>query len=170
MSEDESDHGGECGALQGRRFKIAKIQWRSPEVTKWLRTMDLVYAGTKINEDQTLGPGNQFRQRYPSALEQVGNPIVGLPRNFYDERWLRALSPYRREQLDVQPEIDINFSVEERRYVPFLLRKYPSHLASHFDLSFADMRLNLSESKVSCRKPGSRAQPRQIRTKFPNGS
>ncbi|KAH9014411.1 hypothetical protein EDB85DRAFT_1844539, partial [Lactarius pseudohatsudake] len=83
MSEDESDHGGERGTLQGRRFKIVNLEWRSPEVTKWLRTMDLIYAGTKINEDQTFGPGNQFRQRYPSTLVQVGRPIMGLPRNCY---------------------------------------------------------------------------------------
>ena len=121
MSEDESDHGGECGASQARRFKIVKVQWRSVEVLKWLRTMDLIYTGTKINEDRTMGPGNQFRQRYPSALENIGCPIKGLPRNFYDERWLRALSPRRREELRIQPDIDINFSVEERTYVSLLL-------------------------------------------------
>ena len=85
--------------------------------------MDLIYAGTKINEDKTLGPGNQFRQRYPSTLEQVGRPITSLPRNFYDERWLKTLSPRQREQLCVQPDIDIKFSVEERQCVPFLLRR-----------------------------------------------
>ncbi|KAF8267493.1 hypothetical protein EI94DRAFT_1454778, partial [Lactarius quietus] len=83
MSEDESDHGGNGGALQGWRYKITKLQWRSPEATKWLRTMDLLYAGTKIHEDNTRGPGNQFRQHFPSTKEQLGNPIKGLPRNFY---------------------------------------------------------------------------------------
>ena len=94
----------------------------------WLRTMDLIYSGTKINEDHTSQPGNQFRQRYPSTLENIGHPIKGLPRNFYDERWLSALSPNQREQLRLQPEIDINFSVEEREYVLFLLFQYPSHI------------------------------------------
>src|ERR1700744_1552912 len=120
MSEDESDHGGKGGTLQGRRYKITKLQWRSPEVTKWLRTMDLIYSGTKINEDNTRGPGNQFRQRYPSSNQQVGRPIKGLPRNFYDARWLRTLTPRQIEELCVQPEISIGFSVEERRYFLFL--------------------------------------------------
>lgn len=128
MSEDESDHGGERGAIQGRRYKIVKVQWRSPEATKWLRTMDLIYAGTKINEDQTSQPGNQLRQRYPSVLENIGHPIIGLPRNFYDERWLMTLSPGQRAQLDIQPEIDINFSVEEREYVHSLLGQYLSQI------------------------------------------
>ena len=121
MSEDESDHGGKRSTLQGRRFKIIKPSWRSPEATKWLRGLDLFYAGTKFNEDHTPQPGNQFRQRYPSELENIGNPIVGLPRNFYNERWLRSLSPQKRAQLFIQPEIDINFSVEERRQVLFAL-------------------------------------------------
>lgn len=120
MSEDESDHEGKGGALQGRRYKITKSQWRSPEVTKWLRTMDLIYAGTKINEDNTRGPGNQFRQRYPSTKEELGRAIIGLPRNFYDARWLRTLTPRQLGALSVQPEICIEFSVEERRYFPIL--------------------------------------------------
>lgn len=131
MSDDESDHGGEGGALQGRRYKIAKVQWRSPEATKWLRTMDFIYAGTKINEDRTSRPGNQFRQRYSSTLERVGCPIIGLPRNFYNEMWLSTLNPKERDELRMQPEVDLSFSVEERRYVAFLFHHYCSNLSSY---------------------------------------
>ena len=136
ISDDESDHApssddeddqaqGEDGhghisqsAPRGRRFKIVNMQWRSPEVTKWLRTMDLIYIGTKFYEDGTSMPGNQFRERYPSDKVETGRPITGLPRNFYDARWLRTLSPHQLEVLDIQPEVDINFTVNERRYVP----------------------------------------------------
>ena len=41
----------------------------SLEVTKWLRTMDLIYARTKINEDGTSQLGNQFQQHYPSIIQ-----------------------------------------------------------------------------------------------------
>lgn len=139
MSEDESDHApdsedsgdeaqnqdrGSQRAPQGRRYRIIDSQWRSPEVTKWLRTMDLVYTGTKFHEDHTSMPGNQFRQRYPSigsdevpSQVRIGRPIIGLPRNFYDAQWLQTLSPQQIEELGIQPEVDINFSVDERRYV-----------------------------------------------------
>jgi hypothetical protein len=126
MSEDESDHGGNGGAVQGRRYKIVKLQWRSLEATKWLRTMDLIYAGTKINEDNTRGPGNQSRPRYPSSKKQLGRPIKGLPRNFYDPRWLATLTPRKLEELRVQPEISIEFSKAEQRYFSFL-RQLTSH-------------------------------------------
>jgi len=135
MSEDESDHASEneSDRAQGedgnnhtpqsgpkrRRYKVVKMQWRSMEVTKWLRTMDLVYVGTKFYEDNTAVPGNQFRQRYPSDATQIGQPIVGLPRNFYDAAWLQTLSPEQLAVLDIQPGFDINFTVDERKYVPF---------------------------------------------------
>ena len=165
MSEDESDHAGTRGTLQGRRYKIVKPKWRSPEVTKWLRTLDLFYAGSRINEDGTSQPGNQFRQCYSSELENIGNPIVGLPRNFYNEQWLRTLSPQRREKLLMQPEIDIKFSVEERRQVVFCA----ADTLHSFGLSFVVSRLNILDSKDNCRKTGLQAQPKQIVTLFLSG-
>ncbi|KAH9021466.1 hypothetical protein EDB85DRAFT_1871863, partial [Lactarius pseudohatsudake] len=135
MSEDESDHDlasedegdqaeGENGrrrvprsAPQRRQFKITKSQWRSPEVTKWLRIMDLLHIGTRFNDDGTPMPGNQARERYPSNKTQTGRPITGLPRNFYNAEWLTTLSPGQLVDLDVQPEVDISFTVDERRYV-----------------------------------------------------
>lgn len=138
MSEGESDHA--CQGERDRRaqgkdeedhipqprskrrcYKVTKMQWRSMEVTKWLRTMDLVYVGTKFHEDNTAVPGNQFRLRYPSDKTQIGRPITGLPHNFYTPAWLQTLSPEQLAVLDVQPEIDINFTLNERKYVPFTL-------------------------------------------------
>ena len=135
MSEDESDHASEneSDRAQGedgdnhilqsgpkrRRYKVLKMQWRSVEVTTWLRTMDLVYVGTKFYEDNTAVPGNQFRLRYPSDVTQIGRPITGLPRNFYNAAWLNTLTPEQLAVLDTQPEININFNVDERKYVSF---------------------------------------------------
>jgi hypothetical protein len=133
MSEDESDHAydsddegdqveGENGghhvpqsAPQRRRYKIKSIHWRSPDVTKWLRTMDLVHIGTRFYDDGTPMPGNQARERYPGTKTQIGRPITGLPRNFYDAEWLKTLDLDEIAGLGVQPEIDINFTVNERR-------------------------------------------------------
>lgn len=128
MSEDESDHTpdsedegdqveGEIpqSGPQRRRYKITTLEWRSPDVTQWLRTMDLVYIGTRFYDDGTPMPGNQARERYPSNKTQIGRPIQGLPRNFYNAEWLQTLSPDDLADLDVQPEIDIAFTNSERR-------------------------------------------------------
>ncbi len=133
MSEDESDHNpasedesnqveGENGsrhiprsAPHRRQYKIPIIRWRSPEVTKWLRIMDLVHVGTRFHDDGTPMPGNQARERYPFNKIQTGRPITGLPRNFYDAEWLKTLNPGQVTDLGLQPEIDISFTVDERR-------------------------------------------------------
>lgn len=97
MSEDESNHSpdsddkgdqakGEDGSHhvpqsrpQCRRYKIKSIHWRSLDVTQWLRTMDLVYVGTRFYDDGTPMPRNQARERYPCNEMQIGQPITGLP-------------------------------------------------------------------------------------------
>jgi hypothetical protein len=96
------------------------MQWWSVEVTTWLRTMDLVYVGTKFYEDNTAVPGNQFRLHYPSNITQIGWPIIGLPHNFYNATWLNTLTPEQLAVLDTQPEININFTVDKRKYVSFM--------------------------------------------------
>jgi hypothetical protein len=150
VSEDESDHGGKGGALQGRQYKIRELQWRSPEVTKWLRTMDLIYAGTKINKDNTRGPGNQFRQRYPSSLKQFGTPIKGLPRNFYDARWLGRQNPMELEDLRVQPEVNIEFSTKERWYLfsPPTLVNGLCALSCRYASKFIGIKGQLQEDRI----------------------
>ena len=81
--------------------------------------MDLIYSGTKINKDGTATPGNEFRKCFPSDEVQSAKPIIGLPHNFYDVKWLRTLSPNQLVVLNIQPEIDINFTIDERKYVLF---------------------------------------------------
>ena len=133
MSEDESDHASDDddegdqvegenshhlvpqSGPQRRRYRINSIHWRSPDVTKWLRTMDLVHIGTRFYDDGTPMPGNQARDRYPSGKLQIGQPIIGLPQNFYNAEWLKTLGPDEIAELGVQPEIDINFTANERR-------------------------------------------------------
>jgi hypothetical protein len=183
MSEDESDHGGEDASDQGqgedradhvpesrpkkRRYKILKVQWRSMEVAKWLRTMDLIYGGTKINEDGTATRGNEFRKRYPSDEMQIGRPIMGLPRNFYDARWLQELSPEQLVVLDVQPEIDINFTIDERKYVPFCAAN-PPEIEILLTLN-EDTQQNTSPRTVKSRRMGLPAMLKQTRAKYHSG-
>lgn len=114
---------GTRGSYKGKNQAMPAHLHQSSGSTKYqrhrLRTMDLVYIETKFNEDSTAVPGNQFRQRYPSDAIQIGQPIMGLPCNFYDAAWLQKLSPEQLVVLDVQPRFDINFTVDEQKYVPF---------------------------------------------------
>ncbi|KAI0056973.1 hypothetical protein BV25DRAFT_1763612, partial [Artomyces pyxidatus] len=92
MSEDESDHeGGRRGG--GRRYTIVNLDWRSPEITMWLRMFDLLHLHGKFREDGGAAPGNWPRLRIPSSKSMKGIAIVGLPRNFYNPVWLSSLAP-----------------------------------------------------------------------------
>ena len=172
MSEDESDHGGEGASdtqsgPKKRRYKVLKVQWRSIEVTKWLRTMDLIFSGTKINEDGTATPGNEFRRRYPSDEMQIGKPITGLPRNFYDAKWLQTLSLNELAKLNVQPEMNINFTIDERKYVPFTAADLPK---SEVLLTLnKDTQRNTSCRIVKRREIGLPATLKQTRVKCYSG-
>ena len=129
--------------------------------------MDLIFSGTKINEDGTAMPGNEFRRHYPSHRMQIGQPITGLPCNFYDAKWLQTLSPNELVQPNVQPEIDINFTIDEQKYVPFTAADPPE---SKVLLTLnKDMQRNTSPRPVKSRGIGLPATLKQTRAKYYSG-
>jgi hypothetical protein len=137
------------------------------EVAKWLRTMDLIYGGTKINEDSTATQGNKFRKCYPSDEMQIGQPIVGLPRNFYNARWLQELSSEQLVVLDIQPKIDINFTINERKYIPFCAAN-PPEIEILLTLN-EDMQQNTLPRTMKSRRMGLLATLKQTQVKYHSG-
>lgn len=113
MSEDESDH--ESGPRTGNRtYKIMSVPWRSQtrQFLAFLELLDLLHMSTKFKHDGTPNPGNWPRVRVRSATDSVGrgNPVAGLPVNFYDENWLSDLQkndPDAFQQLGVEAAIDL---------------------------------------------------------------
>lgn len=116
LSEDESDH--ENGTRLGcSRYAIVKEEWRSDELVVWLRMMDLLACGEKWAGRQVAQPGNGKRRRFHSSLSKDGVAVAGLPENCYDPDWLNTLDQFEREQLQVKPPCNMQFSEEEQRYV-----------------------------------------------------
>jgi hypothetical protein len=116
LSEDESDH--ERGNNLGRaRYAIVKERWRSDELIIWLRTMDLLACGQKWDQRNVAQQGNNRRVRVHSSRSKDGVAVAGLPENCYDPGWLNTLDHFQREQLRVQPPLNMQFSEEEQRYV-----------------------------------------------------
>ncbi len=102
-SEDESDH--EEGE---RRFRIVELDWRSAELTKWLRVYDNIYSSTKFNYAGRPSRGNWTRIRVPShpgAPKLKKKPPVGLPRNFFKPGYLDGLLKYELDALKVKDEV-----------------------------------------------------------------
>ncbi|KAH9022439.1 hypothetical protein EDB85DRAFT_1895253 [Lactarius pseudohatsudake] len=121
LSDDESDHENGTNLGQGRYAIVGEV-WRSDELIKWLRLMDLLACGEKWDGRNVARQGNSRRLRLHSSRSKDGVAVSGLPENCYNPDWLNSLKRYERELLDVQPPLDMQFSDEERRraatYIP----------------------------------------------------
>jgi hypothetical protein len=118
LSDDESDHDGGTNLGQ-TRYAIVKEVWRSDELCKWLRTMDLLAFGEKWDGRTVARQGNSRRLRVYSTRCKDGKAVPGLPENCYNAVWLGSLKEYERKSLKVKPPLDMTFSEEERRCVFF---------------------------------------------------
>lgn len=117
LSEDESDH--EKGTNLGRgRYVIIQEEWRSEELIKWLRMIDLLACGEKWDGRNVARQGNGRRLRVVStgvrSESKSGVAVSGLPENCYNPYWLKNLTGYERKHLKVKPAIDMTFREEER--------------------------------------------------------
>lgn len=113
LSDDESDHDGGTN-LGRRRYAIVKEAWRSEELIKWLRTIDLLAFGEKWGGRHAAPKGNDRRLRVHSTRSKDGEAIFGLPENCYDRCWLNSLNDFDRRILDMQPPLDMTFSEDEK--------------------------------------------------------
>jgi hypothetical protein len=113
LSDDESDH--ENGTNLGcSRYAIVKEAWRSDDLIKWVRTMDLLAFGEKWDGRNVARRGNGRRLRVHSSRSKDGAAIAGLPENCYNPGWLSTLKEYERKSLNVKPPLDMTFSEKER--------------------------------------------------------
>lgn len=107
MSGDETDH--RTGEV---RYIVVKYEWRSSELDDWLKTFDFLHLSTRFTPEGRARRGKFPRPRIRNTARpaRLGNPVSGLPENFYDSQWLAGLESYEREELDIQPPIDLSFT------------------------------------------------------------
>jgi hypothetical protein len=117
MSGDETDHCGIRPIRGQRKFFVIRPEWRSKDVTKWLRAIDKVYVYHRFSKDGRASRGNWVRQRIDSGrLDSTRRAVPGLPKNFYDATWLESLSNAARVELRIQPEISLRYSPTVKKY------------------------------------------------------
>ena len=108
MSGDESEHSEAMQPREHRKFSVVRPAWRSPEVTPWLQVIDDVYLDSRFSEGGRASRGNWVRHRVRSSrVDHMRPPVVGLPKNFYDEEWLGHLSRMELEALEMQEEVSL---------------------------------------------------------------
>lgn len=108
MSGDESDHSEERQRRKHRKFFVVRPAWRSPEVAQWLQVIDDAYIDSRFSQSGRASRGNWVRRRVRSGrVDRTRLPVIGLPRNFYDEEWLEHLSQTELEALRMQGEVSL---------------------------------------------------------------
>lgn len=109
MSGDESEHSEERQSKEHRKFIVFRPAWRSPEVTPWLQVIDNAHLDSRFSESGRATRGNWVRHRVRSStrVDDIRRPVIGLPKNFYDEEWLEHLSQTELEALEMQGEVNL---------------------------------------------------------------
>ena len=108
MSGDESDHPEERQTREHRRFLVVNPAWRSSEVVPWLQVIDDAYLDSRFSENGRASRGNWVRNRVRSSrVDHSRPPVIGLPKNFYDEDWLSRLSKKEQEALEMEEEVSL---------------------------------------------------------------
>ncbi|EPS92960.1 hypothetical protein FOMPIDRAFT_1056403 [Fomitopsis schrenkii] len=110
MSGDESEEGP-----HGRRFLITALPWRSKEFEQFLADMDFAQLSTRWTAAGSWSKGNmphvrEGRNRQHMRPDDRCQAVERLPRNFYDEDWLRSMQENDSEEvsrLDIQQPVDL---------------------------------------------------------------
>lgn len=117
MSEDEPDG---VGSLGEKRYRIIESDWRDPRLVAWLRLFDGLYISTRFNEVGLPTPGSWPRIRIPpgpNAPKAHRRPPSGLPRNFFNPKYLAGLQPYQLAQLQLKEPVTLTFPKDLVQYV-----------------------------------------------------
>lgn len=90
-SGDESDHRD----MNTLRYTILQLEWRSMELTQYLRALDVVHLSTRWTRDGRPKQGRfpRIRRVVNGRVDTSAEAVPGLPRNFYDATWLSLQSP-----------------------------------------------------------------------------
>lgn len=110
-SEDETDR--EHRTVDNRaRYLIKRLEWRSDELTQYVRALDVVHLSTRWSRSGRPRRGQfpRIRVATRNKVDRDARPVPGLPRNFYDPSWLAAQSEEDRLVLRVQ-EFEVDLSI-----------------------------------------------------------
>ena len=114
MSIDEVS----CQQAGQVRYKIRGVTWRSAELRDFLRALDAIHLSTHFTPAGKRLPGTLPRVRYTPKVQsfiQPDPPPLRLPKNFYDDDWLRTLTPRELDRLCIQPAVKLEIPAELQR-------------------------------------------------------
>lgn len=120
MSGDETDYEWQGPANQQPHYVLI-IDWRNPEVVLFFRILDALYFSSRFEHDGRIDAGRFPVTRVRSNTQVKGKVVKGLPENFYNPQWLLGLTQDERDDLMMEPPIELDFSPSTLRCVIHLL-------------------------------------------------
>ncbi|KAI0681992.1 hypothetical protein BC835DRAFT_1300833, partial [Cytidiella melzeri] len=115
-SDDKSDGDDDSTGHQNRgaTYWIVPLQWRSDDLVNMLRVLDVLHVSTHFNPEGKPDPGNWPRIRR-ERQSSASNPhavqaVPRLPRNFYSQLWLDALTDQEFDRLEIRSE-EVDLSI-----------------------------------------------------------
>ncbi|KAI0074531.1 hypothetical protein K474DRAFT_1665255 [Panus rudis PR-1116 ss-1] len=117
LMEELSFHvvsGDETDIVDGQERVVAtRLPWRSAEYEDFLVILDKVYMSTRFN-GKAIKRGRlpDWRIRGSTRIErEFCEPVVGLPSNFYDGKWLSQLNDIEKEALNLKEPVPLTVTV-----------------------------------------------------------
>jgi hypothetical protein len=80
-------------------YRIKTLPWRNPEMTVWLRTLDVLYVRSRAMTGRNKR-GAHPHPRYPSSMQSTRPAPYNLPEDAYDSTWLTREPPHEREDYE----------------------------------------------------------------------
>lgn len=110
-SGDESDHQD----IATCRYAIMQLEWRSQELTRYLRSLDVAHLSTRWSRDGRPKQGQfpRIRRVVRDKVETSAEAVPGLPRNFYDANWLSLQTSETVLSLQIR-DVDVDLSIPPR--------------------------------------------------------
>lgn len=147
MSGDETDR----DHLPGKKcLAIKNMDWRNPaeDLKKFLRTLDHLHLSTRFGSDDLPLSGVFPSLRLPTnRMEAQPRVPTGLPRNFYNPRYLKKLNDFEYRRLDIQPDADLSLPSWLLQYSVFLILRLLLHSTSPNRIAYRFSRITNRQSK-----------------------
>lgn len=98
MSSDESEHEG-----TQVRYRRTMLAWRNPTLEMFFHTIDVFHDAGRFTDgvDKSSKSGSHVHLRLPAQKTSKRAAVAGLPEAAYDPVWLKGLSDFFRNRLNV---------------------------------------------------------------------
>lgn len=112
MSDDETD--SEPGVIP-KVVRRRKLNWLSEDVSAIMHALESYRPCVRESPLYDDRGNKPLKRRYVQSCIRTSRPVTGLPLNWYDEEFIRSLSRFELQRLEIAPK--------ER--LPFLVRLSP---------------------------------------------